>query len=1144
MPTVFEHLETALSGNEVASNVASQTGNLGAVATMLTSLGSDPPSAIGDFASALDELPLPDLDVAGDIVAKLGAIKDAVPSADSVAAGPAAALAAMGSTLSDELEGALGRVLKAVDALERLAQLDLRGLEPGGNGAGPAPAAPPPPAVPPAAPAGPPPASAGLTQIRGVLDATPASLDTGGILDLLHQATAWEDRDRLIPHFVPLLDDIADPLATLVDWQAKSPTQVRNALKQSLDDATAFVTARRDAGTAAATVALAGIADKLQTDALKTIADGLIARLGELRTAVNAGNVGGTGTAVAAANALLDQYDSLRPAFDADVLAKLPAVRSALHDLAGTLEDQMGLVVSGLTSPPGTGMLEQAAAEVESLAQVDRLAEVTAPLGTVVAWLQDIVAALDLSAVEGPLGTVADGVRSALDGFEETLTEATLAVQDAFQEVESLVDAVDTAALVGSLQTSIQGFADQLVEQLAALFAPVREALTETVGALDGAVAAFDPAAVVQALHDVLDALTGVLQGPEVGGVITQIRQGVETVNDALQNVSFEPIADEVVKDIQAVTDALTAIDPSTLPGPLQGALSSAVSVLPTDLKPVTDPIVDGFKELVEGGPVPLVQAIQGEPQRLLDEVKHFEPAGLVGDSLSAPYEALLDDLAAFHPSQLLEPVHEQLAALKERLKDQVDPAAVLEPLEQPFHDLLDGFDSLEPGELVKPLEDAITAGIDGVLDALPVQSVFDALDAVISRVQKATAIGDDALAVLQKAHEVLAAIADAHAGLDAWLEPILTKVDGAGSTPSVQTALGALGDAVGSTTAAAVAATVDAALDPPLAALASLDPHARLGSLAQAYHGVSRQKLAALPASPEKTAITALLDRFDPFQPAFGAPYEGLKDLRESATAAKEAAHDVLDDTWDQVFHGPDGALADLNDLAAADAAQGVREIVTKRFVDPVSALFSLAAPAARGLDGVVGQVKLLVQDLDAKVAQLLTGPDSLGGIKDALEQLIQRLHDVDLGVVTQSLDQIHADVRGKIAALDPANLAQAIENAFDELLGALDLDQAIPPADVAKLDADYAAVIEKLKALDPKKLVVDAVQPVFEQNVLPLLEAFDITPLLQAIVERLQALDEELGTQLDRVNDAFVAMRAAIPSEAGAGAGAGVSL
>jgi len=1159
MPTIFEQLESALSGNEVASKLSAQTGSLGAVGTALTSLASHPPEAIGDFASALDELPLPDVSLGGGIVGKLAAMKDAVPSAASVAEGPAGALAAIGSSLSDELEHALSAALATVGALERLTHLDLRGRDLEGDGAPasaveaaapeagePPPAAATPPAAPPATATHPavPPATAGLKEIRGLLEAAPSPLDTDGVLDLIHQATAWEDRDRLLLHFVPLLDDIADPLATLLEWRDKSPTQVRIALKKSLDDAAAFAEARRDAGTAGATVALAGVADKLQTAALASIADGLTDRLRELRTAVEAGNVGGTAAAVTAANGFLDQYDTLRTTLDSQVLEHVAEVRSALHALAGELEDQIGLVVSGLTSPPGTGVLDQATARLDSLGSPGATTDVTEALGTVVAWLQDLIAKLDLSAVEGPLKAAADGARAALDGVEQGLTEATLAIQNAFDEVESLVDEVDAAAITGDLVSTIEGFADQLVGQLRALFAPVRDALDTAVGGIDAAVGAFDPADVVKALHDVLDSLTDVLQGPEVAAAIADIKKGVQGVNDALQHVSFEPIADEVIKDIEAVEEALKSIDAASLPEPLQGALSSAVSVLPTDLEPITDPLVDGFNELVEGGPVPLVNAIQGEPEKLLDQVKHFDPSSLVGDELSKPWQGLLEDLDGFRPSELLEPVHEQLDALKQRLEDQLDPAAALEPLEQPFHELLAAYDSLKPDEFVKPLADAVAKTIDDVLDALPLQAVFDALDAVLSRVQQAASIGDDGLAVLQRAHEVLSAIGDAHAGLDAWLEPILSKVDAAGSTPSVQTAAVALGEAVSSTTAAALGQRLDGALDPPLAALATLDPHARLAKLAQAHRGVSRPKLEALPDSPDKQAIVSLLGRFDPFQPEFGAPYEDLHDLRESAQSAKAAVHTVLDETWDQVLHGPDGALVDLHDLAAADPAQGVRDVVERRFVDPLAALFSLAAPVAEGVDGIVRQLQRLVQDLDAKVESLVTGPDSLGGIKEALEQLIQRLHAVDFTVVTEGVDKVYADVRAKIAALDPAHLVQAVQNAFDKLLDAIDLDQAVPPADVAKLDEDYAAVIAKLKELDPKKLIVDAVQPVFEENVLPLLEVFDITPLLEAIVDRLEVLADELGTQISRVNDAYQALRAAIPAGAGAGASGGISL
>src|SRR5262249_33619299 len=318
MATIFEQLEAALSGNEVAS----QSGSLGSVSTMLSSLASHPPAAIGDFASALDRLPLPDVSVGGGVIAKLGAVKDAVPSAASVADGPAKGLAGIGSSLSDELGHALAPAPAAGRAPRRPAAAPLPRPPPRrgpATGGGPAAEAVAPAALAPAAPAAaaaatppPSPAGAALSQIRGLLEAAPSPLDTEGVLNLLHEATAWEDRDRLILHFVPVIDDVADPLATLLDWKDKSPARMRVALKASLDDATAFVAARRDAGTAAATVALAGVANKLQSDTLASIADGLTSQLGDLRTAVESGSLAGTGTVVTAANGLLDDYDTLR----------------------------------------------------------------------------------------------------------------------------------------------------------------------------------------------------------------------------------------------------------------------------------------------------------------------------------------------------------------------------------------------------------------------------------------------------------------------------------------------------------------------------------------------------------------------------------------------------------------------------------------------------------------------------------------------------------------------------------------------------------------------------------------------------------------------------------------------------------------
>ena len=84
----------------------------------------------------------------------------------------------------------------------------------------------------------------------------------------------------------------------------------------------------------------------------------------------------------------------------------------------------------------------------------------------------------------------------------------------------------------------------------------------------------------------------------------------------------------------------------------------------------------------------------------------------------------------------------------------------------------------------------------------------------------------------------------------------------------------------------------------------------------------------------------------------------------------------------------------------------------------------------------------------------------------------------------------------------------------------------------EIAALDRSYDAILTGLRALDPKKLVVEAVQPEFDRKVVPLLAAFDISALLRALVERLDALKAELSVEFGKVNDSYKAMLAAVPT------------
>jgi hypothetical protein len=187
--------------------------------------------------------------------------------------------------------------------------------------------------------------------------------------------------------------------------------------------------------------------------------------------------------------------------------------------------------------------------------------------------------------------------------------------------------------------------------------------------------------------------------------------------------------------------------------------------------------------------------------------------------------------------------------------------------------------------------------------------------------------------------------------------------------------------------------------------------------------------------------------------------------------------------------------------------------------------------------------QFRAPIADLQGKLAEIVEGPDSLGAIRDTLNELVQRLRDFNLGFLRESLDDVFASVRAKLEAVNPARVREAVESAFGEVLDALSLDQVFPSADIAELDADYQAVIDKLRALDPGQLVIDVVRPEFEAEIIPVLESFDLTPLFTALIARMRSLDEELRVEMERVNAAFQAMLDAAPSvRAGVDVGVGL--
>ncbi len=400
MPTVFERLDGSLQGNDVSVRITVQSETLSTLATTVAGLVQNPPDDLGDLSTALQALPLPDFAISADLAGTLDALMQAVPSdLSGVTGGLTGGLGALEGQLGG-LTGPLGQVLEMVLAIYQAAQVDLFCI---GE------AAETPPAETPATPAS-------IQQMNGVLDLFPSPLNLSTLLDwlylILHNVNSSEFRIVQIP----IIDDLRDPLVTLVTWRnAMNAAELLAHMNATLTLLVETIADSPGAAFGPIETSLQAVQNQLPVAALAQTADGLAEHLATLRTAVQSGDLSATGPAVTAMNALLDNYAVIQQDVQNNLLLHFAALDDRLATLDQDLDDQMGRLVA-LLQPDA--LFNRLPVPPESALDVTGLGELESWLNTVVEWLEELLNRLDLSAIQEPLQTVADGMRAAVDALD------------------------------------------------------------------------------------------------------------------------------------------------------------------------------------------------------------------------------------------------------------------------------------------------------------------------------------------------------------------------------------------------------------------------------------------------------------------------------------------------------------------------------------------------------------------------------------------------------------------------------------------------------------------------------------------------------------------------------------------------------
>jgi hypothetical protein len=1131
MPTVMERLTVSVDTGGLDQQIAGQVNALQQAIALAGPLLEGRTPDINTLIGSLGALRGPAFDAGSFNGALSGALSLVPADITSVVAPVAGRFGEMATLVDDQLKPLLERAVNTARAIQQLLNLRL-GCVDGIAGATTS-TAPPPPAE-----GEPPPptrvaiAAQQIQQLDAVLSGLPASIDAATLVQLLLTLLGSKPRDRFFQLNVPVVDDLLDPLQTLANWSLLDNDGVAAHVVTSINAVTARLSE-------AASQPLEGLAASLNATVpqwrraeLSAAADAIAANLTALDAALAAADAAAAAVALAALNAAFDSYDALRLAMAGDVL---PAATLLRVRLTSSPTDMLDALTHLLVLVEPTNVAARLTSLIPPFQPVspETIQEIQDAVQPVIDWLNDVTGLLDFGGVQTEIASVAADARTLAADIEAELTGVGVRVQAAFADVGDAIAGIGLDDLRNQLSEQIAQFGGQIERDISRAFAPAREGASAAIGAVSDALDSFDPAVIVGALQDVVDGIAGVLNGPEVAGAIDQVRQAVDAIVEALRSLSFQPVTDEVVALIDEMRQGLKAIIDTELNDATKAALGAAMSVLPGDLHPATDPIVSEFGDLVEAGPLALLNRVKDAPKRLLDEVKRFEPASLVGDQLGAPYRQLLDRADGFSAAQLFAAADAELARARQRLLDTARPSRALEPLRAPVQELFARLDAFSAEALLEPLTRQVEQTVARIIEASPVDEILGAINGVFDTVRDVLTFAQRIQSIADRVRQLFEAFVTADQQFDAWRDELLGKVPDAGNAQVVN-ALTALTGALNGARHADVLAAFDAATAAVIAELDGLDSGARLSRIVSAY-GRLATRVAALPASPTKDAAQLALGRFNPTQPLHSAPLRLAGEVRSAIASARTALVAAAGE-WTETADG----LAPLGNVNAA----ALRDLVAAELtptLQPVRFLFTSLGNVAAPVAGVVETLSQLITTLTARIDALVTGPGSLSAISGAVQDVVDALRHIDLGFLGRSLDDVLLTVRDQVRGIDPARLGAELDDVFQQALSALSLFSIIPAADIAELDDAWQSVIDKLRALDPGDLVEDALQPIWDDTVLPLLDAFDLTPLFAALIDFLESLEGELSGGLDQVNTAYQSLIALRP---GGGASAGVGI
>ncbi len=1142
MSQLLNILNGALDGIDVDGAVGGEAGNLLTLANTVAQLTQGQPPSLGDFVTTIAEMELPDFDFAGDLTSQITRIRDLVPTGMADILNPITqAMSNIDSSLEGGVTDIIEPLVNAFRAIQTLLHnnfaLNTEGSGSGGGG----------PAATPASSivSGNPDTQidpAKLQTFQNVLDELPAEPSVAGLLQWFNAAITIgrDDMVMLAVRSISFLDDVRAPLNTVLSWQALSPADFQNQINATLQTLSQAITAQTGTWMTGQLQELASSAQILNLTQLRQIVLDIIVQLQALSDHIDADTLTGTilTTIESDVAGLVAQRNTLAQQFTGVVQQQLDLHLKQIALLPDRLQEKMSALILLLQPPASFTQSGQGSTFPPATPPIPGFSGLDTFLDRYLESFENLMSALDISDITDAFAEPAKAINQAVTEIDEAITMVTMEITSRLNQVQSLIAAVNLTGIVDTAEQAIEEYTTAITGTLSVAFGGVRQAIEGIATQISAVVNSFNPAAVVSGIEQGIDAVGAALQAPEITALL-EVAEKLKSIAQRLDQLSFAPIADSVVGTIDDMKSAVQGLG-SSLDDPLKGMLRSAIDVLPDDLTPVTDPLVAGLGELLAAGPIPLLEAIKDAPQQIVDVLNNFDPATLIGDSLSAPFQELITEIEAFEPATLFHPVAAEIENFKQRLRDNVRPGDLLDPLIRMHDQILLDLDGFTPGDIIAPVNDALTQAVARITDSIPVTDIFDEIQSVIDDIERILGTGGVADSILQfigRLRDYLVPFVNATDAiaeqLHSWLNDILSGVVDAIDVGNLQTAFDTLGVAIDTTRAEALQTLYNSSVAPlQIAVCDTLQPRALMTELVRS-HGQTRTKCNQMTDVALKSRVDALLVGVNPSAPQFTEVFTAYGRVMTVLDGARQRLLTTLS-SWDQQFHGEGGVLMAYRQhpASAQQLKQWLIDSLELQLIRPLQAIFEKFAPAGRLLDGFLSPLVELVNGLRETVNKIIAAPAALLAVGESLEGMRERLQQINLNFIGDSINAIFDTVKQQLRGLDPRGLKSALNESFDELLDAISLEQIVPVDALNQTDNDLDQALEALRQLDPQILITEVIQPKFEEILAPFISALDLSPALNALTERLRPLEDELGAEMDRVNQAYQGFLNAVPA------------